>query len=63
MPQSDYGMISELRERLLRQGVSVTKSEVLRAGLHALDALSDHDLIRIVKSLEKLKPGRRAGAV
>lgn len=60
MPQSDHEMISGLRERCLKLRMSVTKSEILRAGLHALDSLSDQELKKVIESLEKLKPGRRS---
>ena len=62
MPQSDYEMISALRERCIKAGVSVSKSEVVRGGLHALDGLSTQDLLKVLGGLEKLKPGKRARA-
>jgi hypothetical protein len=58
MPDSDYGLIAHLRNRCLKAGVSANKSEVVRAGLVALAAMSDTDLLEIVQRLEKVKTGR-----
>ena len=61
MPQSDYNKISALRDRCINKlRISITKSEVLRAGLHALDKLTDQELNKVIQALEKLKPGRRS---
>ncbi len=60
MPSSDYGLISKIKKRCLKGEVSVTKSEVLRAGLAALDAMSDKDLAKVIERLPKVKTGRPA---
>jgi hypothetical protein len=62
MPASDYAIIAELRQRCLKSGVSVTKSEVVRAGLHALEELRTEELLKVLSNLEKLKPGKRPRA-
>lgn len=57
-PHRDYAKITQLRARCLKDGLSVTKSEILRAGLHALERLSMEDLREVIASLEKVKTGR-----
>jgi hypothetical protein len=58
MPSTDYEKIGQLRAKCLKAGFSVTKSEIIRAGLHALGELSQEDLRVVVQSVEKVKPGR-----
>jgi hypothetical protein len=58
MPVSDYQLITQIRERCLASGIVVTKSEVLRAGLHALTSMPPEDLVRLAATLTKVKPGR-----
>ena len=36
----------------------ITKSEVIRAGLHILESLSDEELVEVINRLEKVKTGR-----
>lgn len=62
MPASDYGIIAELRKRCLKSGVNATKSEIVRAGLHALEELPVQELLKVLGNLEKLKPGKRPKA-
>ena len=58
MPSTDYEKISQLRAKCLKIGLSATKSEVIRAGLHVLERLSIEELRAVVQSVEKVKPGR-----
>lgn len=58
MPQPDYELISALKEKALKAGLHVKKSELLRAGLRALDAFTAAQLKRAVAGLEKIKTGR-----
>ena len=57
MPLTDYDLISQLRERCSRNGVILSRSEILRAGLHALLSLSLPQLLQIAQAIEHLKPG------
>jgi hypothetical protein len=59
-PASDYALIAALKQRAIGAGVDVKKSELIRAGLAALVALSDEQLLAVVNSLEKIKTGRPA---
>lgn len=58
MPSQDYEKIAQLRARCLRIGISTTKSEVLRAGLHALANMPEETLRKVIRSIEKVKSGR-----
>ena len=58
MPSSDYEKIGQLRAKCLKAGLSVTKSEIIRAGLHALESLSVEHLREVIRALEKVKTGR-----
>lgn len=62
LPSSDYELIAAIRGKCLKSAVSVTKSEVIRAGLHALLELSDRELLVIFDGLTKVKPGRPKAA-
>ena len=58
MPDYDYSKLDQLKERCLMQGVSIKKSELLRAGLRALELLDDDRLRELLDSVERLKTGR-----
>jgi hypothetical protein len=58
MPATDYALIAEIQERLMDGRVSASKSEVVRAGLHALKRLNPEALLEIAASLERVKTGR-----
>ena len=58
MPHDDYVKIAELKQAALKAGMHLKKSEVLRAGLHALCRLSATQLKEALTGLEKIKTGR-----
>ncbi len=58
MPEEDYKLIQAIREQGLKSGVSLTKAEVLRAGLHALKSLAIEEQLIVFKSLAKVPTGR-----
>lgn len=58
MPQTDYDIIAEIKQKALKAGLHVKKSELLRAGLRVLSKLSVVQLKTTVASLEKIKTGR-----
>ncbi|APR38108.1 hypothetical protein [Paraburkholderia sp. SOS3] len=60
MPKSDYMKIAELKQRCLDAGVSVKKSELLRAGLALLAEAQPKRLIAAVSALDTVKTGRPA---
>lgn len=59
-PEADYARIGALKQRALKAGREVKKSELLRAGLVALSGLSDSVLLQALDGIDKLKPGRPA---
>lgn len=60
MPEHDYGKLADLKRKCLAGGVQVKKSELLRAGLLALEALSEKRLLSVVAQVEAVKTGRPA---
>jgi len=58
MPEDDYARIKSLKARLLSAGVEIKKSEVLRAGLLALEGMSDPQLQKVANQVERIKTGR-----
>nr|WP_244147052.1 hypothetical protein [Paraburkholderia bryophila] len=58
MPKSDYDKIASLKQKCLDAGVSVKKSELLRAGLLMLEAAAPKRLLAAVAAVEAVKTGR-----
>lgn len=58
MPQDDYAKIAELKAACQKAGLQVKKSELLRAGLHALSILSVEKLKQTIARVEQIKTGR-----
>lgn len=58
MPQADYDLIAAIKQKALKAGLHVKKSELLRAGLHVLAKQSAAQLNQTVAGLEKIKTGR-----
>ena len=57
-PAEDIELLKELKDRSLKCATNATKSEIVRAGLHALSAMSDKELVKILQEVEKVKTGR-----
>jgi hypothetical protein len=60
LPLDDYSKIASLQQRCLEAAVSVNKSELIRAGLHALETLPEDQLLDIIAGVQKIKTGRPA---
>jgi hypothetical protein len=58
MPQADYELIAVLKQKALKAGLHVKKSELLRASLQAFSKLTAAQLKRAITGLEKIKTGR-----
>ncbi len=58
MPQSDFKLIAKLKERALGAKRAAKKSELLRAGLQALDKLDAKALVAALDRLAPIKTGR-----
>lgn len=58
IPADEYELISSIKKRCMKAGVSANKSEVLRAGLAALETMGDKDLANLFAKLQRVKTGR-----
>lgn len=58
MPKDTKANIEKLRKRSANLDVLVNQSEIIRAGLNALDVASDEELKKILSLLIRLEPGR-----
>lgn len=58
MPQSDFNLVVVLKQRAMTGQRQAKKSELLRAGLRALAALSPAALVKALDKLEPVKTGR-----
>jgi hypothetical protein len=58
LPRSDVDLLVALKQRALKQGAEAKKSELVRAGIHALAALDDAQLRAALAGVPKLKTGR-----
>lgn len=58
MPEADFALIATLKARTLAAKRATKKSELLRAGLHALATLDAARLITALEQLEPVKIGR-----
>ena len=57
MPASDHALIAALKKRAKAAGRPVKKSELLRAGLHALNLLDETQLLQAVARLQPTAKG------
>jgi hypothetical protein len=58
MPEADFALVATLKARALSAKRETKKSELLRAGLHALAALDTRTLVAALQALEPVKVGR-----
>ena len=61
MPAADHELIGVLKRRCIGLGIAIKKSELLRAGLAALDRLPDESLAEVAAAVESVKTGRPPG--
>ena len=57
-PEPDYLLLSVLKQRALAARREIKKSELLRAGLKALNAMPDEELFKALDGVERIKTGR-----
>ncbi len=62
IPKAEYGAIERLKARAAKAGRPAKKSELLRAGLMALEAMGDPGFIAALKAVPAIKTGRPAKA-
>ncbi len=58
LPKDEYAALAELKQRCAKLERPCKKSELLRAGIKALTALSDKSLLAALKAVPALKTGR-----
>jgi hypothetical protein len=58
IPKAEYLVVDELKQRAAKLGQPVKKSELLRAGIKALAALSDTALKAALQAVPAIKTGR-----
>lgn len=58
MPEPDFALVAQLKARALSAKRTAKKSELLRAGLHALAALDGKALVAALDRLAPVKTGR-----
>jgi len=59
-PAADHARLGELKQRALKSGREIKKSELLRAGLTALVAMPDAAFLAALDGVERIKTGRPA---
>lgn len=58
MPKREYEQLGALKSRLMKLEHAIKKGELLRAGVAALTAMSNGELLTAVDRIERLKTGR-----
>lgn len=58
-PPMDHTLFAVIQKKALGVGIQINKSEIVRAGLHCLDGMSDKDFRETLGKIEKLKTGRK----
>lgn len=58
-PEVDHDMIADLIKDAMALGVGMNKSEIIRAGLHALAKLPDSEKAVVMNAIEKSPRGRK----
>lgn len=58
IPKDEYAALTELKQRSAKLAQPAKKSELLRAGIKALAALSDKALLAALKAVPSIKTGR-----
>jgi hypothetical protein len=58
IPKDEYQVLDALKSRALGLEVHVRKSELLRAGIQALNAMTDRALLKAIGAVPTLKTGR-----
>jgi hypothetical protein len=58
IPKNEYAVLAELKQRGVGLGHAVKKSELLRAGIAALQAMPDQALLAALRAVPTLKTGR-----
>lgn len=60
IPKDEFEVIAVLKTRAAKLGHSAKKTEIIRAGIKAVAALSDQALLKALQSVPSVKTGRPA---
>lgn len=60
IPKEEYEVIAVLKARVAKLGHAAKKTEVIRAGIKAVAALTDQALLKALQAVPKIKTGRPA---
>lgn len=60
IPKDEYEVIAVLKVRAGKLGHAAKKTEIIRAGIKAIAALSDQSLLKALQSVPSIKTGRPA---
>jgi hypothetical protein len=60
MPKTEYVVLDELKLRAIKLASPIKKTELIRAGIKALAAMSDKALLAALKAVPAIKTGRPA---
>lgn len=60
IPKLEYLKLEELKHRSIKLGNSIKKSELIRAGIMALAAMSDTNFLKATNAVPAIKTGRPA---
>ena len=58
IPKDEYGLIDSLKQRCIKLAQPSKKSELLRAGIKALAAMGDKQLLTALQAVPSIKTGR-----
>ena len=58
IPKDESDSIQDLRLKFSKRGIMLNKSEVIRAGLAALESLPEDQLPAVAHTIRKLQPGK-----
>ncbi|WP_394755989.1 hypothetical protein [Rhodoferax sp.] len=58
IPKAEYTVLDELKQRTGKLAVAAKKSELIRAGIKALAAMSDAAFLAALKAVPAIKTGR-----
>jgi hypothetical protein len=58
MPKAEYAVLSDLKLRAIKLAHPAKKSELIRAGVSVLAALSDAEFLAAISGLPAIKTGR-----
>jgi hypothetical protein len=58
IPKSEYTVLGELKQRAVQLARPAKKSELLRAGINALNAMADSAFLAALRAVPSLKTGR-----